>query len=98
MTLVKVAQANGDSSQNEAKEKVSEVYMCKNAPDIVSDRKDVCPIDGTEMVQKLKNPVAKLKLNASQIEHLKVETFSAQKMQMTKKTTLKDTRYHASFF
>lgn len=69
-------------------------WACKDFPDVTSEKKDVCPIDGTPMVKEAVNgpspgkSVAAIKLKKSQLSHFKPSLFPVSTMKMTKKIRL----------
>ena len=91
MNLTKIEVDKSEPAAIEEKEKL--VWQCDKFPDITSDTKDVCPIDGEMMVQrKIKsNPyksVADVRLRKSQLNHFKADFFNVSRMRMVKKIRL----------
>jgi len=84
-----------DESEDVSIEKVEEkpLWVCKDFPDVTSEVKQVCPMDGTPMVIKTKNRMAgeiigKVKLRKAQMGHFKPDYFPVTNMKMNKKVRL----------
>ncbi len=75
------------------KEPPKPVWVCKNFPEVTSQKEDICPFDGTPMIKKKiesKAPqiVAKIKLRKAQLSHFKPDFFPVTSMKMDKKVRL----------
>lgn len=94
MNLTKIELDESDDEPKISKIQVEkDTWQCKEFPDVTSEAKDVCPMDGTPMVKKLKGNkaakvVAKVKLRKAQLKHFKPDFFPVTKMKMTKKIRL----------
>jgi ssDNA-binding Zn-finger/Zn-ribbon topoisomerase 1 len=94
MNLTKVEVDNSDEAVGTVNIEVKkEIWHCKEFPDVTSEVKEVCPIDGTEMVLKKSDNgaskvVAKVKLRKAQLGHFSPEYFPVTSMKMTKKIRL----------
>lgn len=94
MNLTKVEVDSSDSDVEVKKAPMKELWACKNFPDVTSEAKDVCPIDGSEMVkvdhykQMAGQTIAKVKLRKAQLQHFKPDYFPVTKMKMKKKVRL----------
>lgn len=92
MNLTKV-EVDEDEGTISTVAKVAPVkWQCENFPDVISEKEDVCPIDGTPMI-KVKNDFAgevigKVKLRKAQLSHFKPDVFPVTSMMMTKKVRL----------
>lgn len=92
MNLTKIE--NDDSEVEDLSDQtISELWYCKDYPDVTSEVEDICPIDGSQMIKKSKTDsasqvVAKVKLRKAQLEHFKPEFFPVTSMKMTKKVRL----------
>lgn len=75
-------------SEEQLTSKVAEqkTWMCKDFPDITSEKEDVCPIDGSPMVLKQGassgDVVANLRLRKAQMDHFRPAYFEVTKMKM----------------
>lgn len=93
MNLTKVEIEKEDSSQvlkKALEESSTKLYHCSSFPEITSQTADICPIDGSAMIEKKKKSlttsevVARIKLKKSQLNHFKPEYFPVTRMKMAK--------------
>lgn len=82
-----------DSHENHDVKNVKVIWQCKDYPDVTSEKKDICPIDGSDMILKsnqgsASDIVAKVKLRKAQMSHFYPEYFPVTNMKMTKKVRL----------
>ncbi len=94
MNLTKVEVDNSDDDiVDTAKSSIKDLWQCQSYPDVTSEVKDICPIDGTEMV-KVERPdlggiaIAKVKLRKSQLSHFNPAFFPVTNMKMNKNIRL----------
>ncbi len=90
MNLTKVEVENIDSGKMVNDKKVSILWRCENYTDVTSTVKDVCPIDGTDMVKVNPNIgiIGQVKLRKAQINHFNPDVFTVTKMKMSKNIRL----------
>jgi multidrug efflux pump subunit AcrA (membrane-fusion protein) len=93
MNLTKIEMDDEDDSEVASVLPEKDIWQCKEYPDVTSENEDVCPIDGTPMVKKIKENkaekvVAKVKLRKAQLKHFVPEFFPVTTMKMTKKIRL----------
>lgn len=92
LTKIEVDEPDDELKVSKFQEK-KDIWQCKEFPDVTSETKDVCPIDGTAMVRSSKEKtaakiVAKVKLRKAQLRHFKPDFFPVTRMKMTKKIRL----------
>ncbi|MCB0272490.1 MAG: efflux RND transporter periplasmic adaptor subunit [Bdellovibrionales bacterium] len=81
------------ADHNKSKEVEKDIWYCKQFPEITSNEKATCPVDGTDMILKPKlnkaaQIVATIKLQKSQLDHFKPAFFPVTTMMMDKKVRL----------
>lgn len=73
---------------------IKRLWACRDFPDVTSEKKDVCPIDGSPMVilkddeSKAGKVMARVKLRKAQLSHFSPELFPVTSMKMVKKVRL----------
>lgn len=99
MNLTKIEMDDSDSVNSQI---VSEktLWQCVDYPEVTSEVEEVCPIDGSKMIQKTvsidaSDIVAKVKLRKSQLKHFRPDYFPVTKMKMTKKIRLLGSVYQS---
>lgn len=95
MNLVKIQvdKSAGKPNRKEDSSKKQELWRCEDYPDVTSARKDICPLDGSEMVPVEQGGVAgevigQVKLRRAQLRHFRPSFFPVTKMSMHKKVRL----------
>lgn len=93
MNLTKIEIDNTiDTNSVKTEAKVtSDIWMCKDFPDVISDKADECPIDGSQMIKKVDKPfeeIAKVRLRKAQLSHFRPAFFKVTPMKMVKKIRL----------
>jgi hypothetical protein len=98
MNLTKVVIDKSDdviSSKGPELKVEKEVWVCADFPDVISEVKEACPMDGTPMIKKVTKVqskaalvVAKVKLRSAQLSHFKPDYFPVSTMKMKKRIRL----------
>jgi multidrug efflux pump subunit AcrA (membrane-fusion protein) len=95
MNLTKIEIENDDTEKSLEVNPIvqKDTWYCKDFPEVESEVKTVCPMDGTEMILKSKankaaKIVAKVKLRKAQMGHFSPEYFPVTSMKMSKKIRL----------
>ncbi|MEX1099348.1 MAG: efflux RND transporter periplasmic adaptor subunit, partial [Bacteriovoracaceae bacterium] len=90
MPLVKIEVDRGEGVSQEKPKK--DHWRCKDYPEVTSLKEDVCPIDGTPMIQaSSQSPgevVGKVKLRQAQMSHFRPSYFQVAPMKMEKNVRL----------
>ena len=94
MNLTKVEVDRSDIEEaSTATATTKPIWQCKDYPDITSEAKDICPIDGSPMIEVKTGPspgevIGKVKLKKSQLKHFTPDLFPVSTMKMTKRVRL----------
>lgn len=99
MNLTKVEIEDTNSENNEIEEnkesvsKISEQWACKDFPTVTSEKEDICPLDGSKMVNiqnevKANKVIAKVKLRKSQLKHFRPDVYPVGKKKLNKNIRL----------
>ncbi|MBC75924.1 MAG: efflux transporter periplasmic adaptor subunit [Halobacteriovoraceae bacterium] len=84
MNLVKVEIDQGQAISTKAQKKM---WQCEKFPDVTSEVKEVCPLDGTPMVPMTNRPgevIGEVRIREAQKKHFKPAYFTVTPMKMSK--------------
>jgi len=89
-----------DDQKTSLKVKMKKLWRCENYPDITSEKKEVCPIDGLPMIEfhqndSMKKVISELKIRKSQMNHFRAEVINVRKIKMVKKIRLLGSVMHS---
>lgn len=93
MNLTKIEIDKSEDIVSDITASPKEIWYCESDPSVTSVSKDICPIDGTQMLKKetgnsAAEIVAKVKLRKAQLDHFFPDFFPATKMKMEKNVRL----------
>lgn len=92
MNLVKVEIDNSAMNDEKTSTPPKKQWQCKDYPEVISDKEDVCPIDGTPMIavshSMAGKEVARVNIRGAQLEHFRPTFFSVSPMRMRKEIRL----------
>lgn len=95
MNLTKIElDLSTDTAVHEEKNTDAETWQCRDYPEVTSQTRELCPLDGTKMIQVINKDksaehiIAKVKLRKSQMNHFFPEYFPVTRMKMSKRIRL----------